>query len=265
MNASSRQPPVADVVLHDVRLKPWTEQQVVAHVLSRLAAAEGPRGGWIVTPNVDILRRISKDADVAALVRRASVMVADGMPLVWAAAVRGTPLPERVTGASLLERLCAGAAEDGRRVYLLGGASGVAETAARKLAERYPGLPAEGWSPPFRPHSSPEDLAEMRTRLAEAGAEIVFCGFGFPKQERIIAQLIADFPDAWFVGCGASVTFAAGQIPRAPAWMQRTGLEWLHRLYREPSRMFRRYLVDDLPFAGRLLFTALAHRLRSKS
>lgn len=251
----------APIDLAGVQIMPWTEEQVVTHVMTSLASASGARGGWIVTPNVDILRKISRDPAIAALARRATLTVADGMPLVWAAAIQRTPIPERVTGASLLERLCAAAAEHGRRVLLFGGAEGIADEAVRQLQRRYPGLMAAGWSPPFRAQATDDDLAQMRTRMRADGADLVFCGFGFPKQERIIAELVDDFPDTWFVGCGASVTFAAGHIPRAPGWMQRFGLEWVHRLYREPTRMFRRYIVEDLPFAVRLLAAALAKRI----
>jgi N-acetylglucosaminyldiphosphoundecaprenol N-acetyl-beta-D-mannosaminyltransferase len=111
-------------------------------------------------------------------------------------------------------------------------------------------------------HQHPE-LAAVTERLAQARPGIVYVGLGFPKQERVIAALSAALPDAWFIGCGAAIPFAAGTLPRAPQWMQRTGLEWLHRLMSEPRRLLRRYLVDDLPFAIRLLITsALAGQIR---
>ena len=107
-----------------------TEEQVVARVMEGLRIG---RGGWIVTPNVDICRQVSRDAEARALVGRASVVVADGMPLVWASRLGGEPLPERVTGASLIFSLSAAAAAGGRSVYLLGGEPGVPDKAAAEL------------------------------------------------------------------------------------------------------------------------------------
>jgi len=88
----------------------------------------------------------------------------------------------------------------------------------------------------------------------------VFCGFGFPKQERVIYALRDLLPDVWFVGCGAALNFLAGEVSRAPAWMQRIGLEWVHRLWKEPRRLFRRYVIDDIPFALELLYRAFRRR-----
>jgi exopolysaccharide biosynthesis WecB/TagA/CpsF family protein len=226
-----------------------SEEQVVARITAELA--EG-RGGWVVTPNIDICRRAGKDPAARDLVRGASLVVADGMPLVWAARLRGDPLPERVTGSSLIFTLTAAAAGHGRSVYLLGGEPGVPERAAAALARRFPGLRVAGTDAP----PAGFDVAEAGRRMAAARPDIVFVGLGFPKQERVIAALAPGLPGAWFIGCGAAIPFAAGALPRAPRWMQRAGLEWAFRLLSEPRRLFRRYLIDDLPFAVRLLLTA---------
>jgi N-acetylglucosaminyldiphosphoundecaprenol N-acetyl-beta-D-mannosaminyltransferase len=102
----------------------------------------------------------------------------------------------------------------------------------------------------------------VREALIAAAPRLVFVGLGFPKQDRLIATLRADLPGTWFVGCGAAIGFTAGAVRRAPGWMRRAGLEWLFRLAAEPARLARRYLVDDLPFALRLLACALLARLR---
>ena len=230
-----------------------SEEQVVARITADLAKS---RGGWVVTPNIDICRRVSQDPAVRDLVRGASLVVADGMPLVWAARLRGAPLPERVTGASLIFTLSAAAAAGGWSVYLLGGDPGVPERAAAGLARRYPGLKVAGTDAPPPGFG----VAEAGQRLAEARPDIVFVGLGFPKQERVIAAVAPGLPGAWFIGCGAAIPFTAGALPRAPRWMQQTGLEWAYRLASEPRRLFRRYLVDDLPFAARLLLGAALTR-----
>jgi N-acetylglucosaminyldiphosphoundecaprenol N-acetyl-beta-D-mannosaminyltransferase len=252
------------VDLLGVQFAPLTEDEVVERVIGALDGP-APCGGWILTPNVDVLRQMVADPEVARLVAPASLVVADGMPLVWASRLQRTPLPDRVTGASLLGSLCAAlAAGDGHSVYLLGGEPGAAEQAAERLHEQHPRLRAAGWSPPFGLEASASGLADFAAKITEAAPNIVFCGFGFPKQERVIAALHEQFRDVWFVGCGAAITFAAGRITRAPSWMQRTGLEWLHRLAKEPRRLFRRYVRQDAPFAAKLLVVS-ARRRRKRS
>jgi N-acetylglucosaminyldiphosphoundecaprenol N-acetyl-beta-D-mannosaminyltransferase len=232
-----------------VRFDALTEEQVVARIIDGLKNGEG---GRVVTPNIDICRRASQDPEARDLIRQASVVVADGMPLVWAARLRGDPLPERVAGASLIFSLSAAAAAGGWSVYLLGGEPGVPERAAAELARRSPGLQVAGTDAP----PPGFDPAGVRDKLEAARPDIVFAGLGFPKQERVIAAVAPALPGAWFIGCGAAIPFAAGALTRAPGWMQETGLEWAWRLASEPRRLFRRYLVEDLPFAVRLLVSA---------
>jgi N-acetylglucosaminyldiphosphoundecaprenol N-acetyl-beta-D-mannosaminyltransferase len=248
----------AHVNLLGVRLVPWTEREVVEHVFG--TNGHPRRGGWIITANVDILRQITRDPALRQLQTRATITVADGMPLVWASRIQRTPLPERITGAALLPILSAGAAQRGNSVYLLGGEAGVADAAASRLRSRHPGLRVAGWSPPFGIESTDAGLDQIRSRISANRPDIVFCGFGFPKQERVISRLLDSAPDAWFIGCGAALSFAAGRVSRAPVWMQRAGLEWLHRLFQDPRRLFRRYIIDDIPFAARLLFQSILRR-----
>ncbi|PZG03146.1 glycosyltransferase [Nonomuraea aridisoli] len=225
------------------------------------AALEAGRGGRIVTPNVDICRAVARDSTLRELVRSAEIVVADGMPLVWAARLLGRPVPERVTGADLLWSLSGLAARRGWPVHLLGGPPGAAAGAASTLSRRFPGLRVSGVSaPPYGFDATAEGRARVRREVVAARPRIVFVGLGFPRQDRLADELREDLPDAWFLGCGAAIAFAAGTLPRAPEWMRRAGLEWAFRLACEPRRLTRRYLVNDLPFAARLLTTALAAR-----
>ncbi|HEX4813034.1 MAG TPA: WecB/TagA/CpsF family glycosyltransferase [Nonomuraea sp.] len=228
-----------------------TEEQVVRRVA---AALEAGRGGRIVTPNVDICRLAAADPALRELVCSADLVVADGMPLVWAARLKGTPLPERVTGADLVWALGELAASRGWPVYLIGGPPGVPRRAADVLACRYPGLRVCGAdAPPYGFDATSEGRDAVRRKVVAARPRLVFVGLGFPRQDRLIAELADDLPGAWFLGCGAAIAFAAGTVRRAPEWMRRAGLEWAFRLAGEPGRLARRYLVDDLPFAARLL------------
>jgi N-acetylglucosaminyldiphosphoundecaprenol N-acetyl-beta-D-mannosaminyltransferase len=240
---------------------PLSEDQVVARIVGDL---EEGQGGLVVTANIDICRQVSRDPAVRDLISGASLVLADGMPLVWAARLRGDPLPGRVTGSSLIFTLSGAASGQGRAIYLLGGEPGVPERAAVELERRYPGLLVAGTdATPVGFDRRPDKLAAVRRRLEQARPDIVYVGLGFPKQDRVIAALAPGLPAAWFIGCGAAIPFAAGVLTRAPSWMQRLGLEWAHRLISEPRRLFRRYLVDDLPFAARLIITSAAARLRA--
>lgn len=239
-----------------------TEPEVVDRVMTALLAG---RGGWIATPNVDHLRRAARDERLAAMIRTADLSVADGAPVVWAARIACRPVPGRVTGADLLWSLSAAAAAAGRSIYLLGGEPGVPERAALALQAAYPELKVVGTcSPPRGFEHDPEQMAALREELMAKAPDLVFVGLGFPKQENVICGFHDDLPATWWLGCGAALPFAAGQLERAPAWMRPLGLEWLFRLAHEPRRLFRRYVLEDAPFALRLLGRALLVRLRDR-
>ncbi|WP_433271842.1 WecB/TagA/CpsF family glycosyltransferase [Actinosynnema sp. CS-041913] len=235
-----------------------SESGVADHVTRSWQRGEG---GAIVTANVDIVRAASRAPELAALIAESEMVVADGMPVVWAGRLAGVRVPERVTGASLVFTLSEAAAREGRSVYLLGGSDGIPEKAADVLRARYPGLRVAGTdSPRFGFDTDPEATAEAVAKVVEAKPDLVLVGLGFPKQERLIRLLRAELPEAWFLGCGAGIPMAAGEFRRASGVVQKMGAEWLHRLALEPRRLAKRYLRDDLPFAFRLLSDALRIR-----
>jgi N-acetylglucosaminyldiphosphoundecaprenol N-acetyl-beta-D-mannosaminyltransferase len=236
-----------------------TESRVVSVVRRALRRGEG---GRIITPNVDIVRQARRDAEIRSFLADATLVVADGMPLVWASRLGGTPLPERVTGSSLIWSLSAGLAADRRSIFVLGGDTpAVARRAATTLAGTNPGLRVAGHlSPEYGFDRDRRRLDEMCDAVVAAAPDLVFAGVGFPKQERVISRLRERLPHAWFLGCGMAVNWAAGRQRRAPAWMQRTGLEWTHRLCTEPRRLARRYLRHDAPYAVRLLLATATRR-----
>jgi N-acetylglucosaminyldiphosphoundecaprenol N-acetyl-beta-D-mannosaminyltransferase len=249
----------ATVPLMGLDVAAISELDTIQYVLDNVASG---RGGWICTANLDILRQWWQSAAVRDVVATADLVVADGMPLIWAGGLQGTPLPERVAGSTLLLSLTAAAARVGASVFLLGGNPGTAEIAARELTELSPDLRVAGTlCPPFGFDTDPEWLARIEWTLADAAPDIVYVGLGFPKQELLITELRERFPHAWFVGCGVSFSFVAGEIHRAPAIVQRLGLEWLHRMVQEPKRLCRRYLVHGMPFLVQLLSSALFVRV----
>jgi N-acetylglucosaminyldiphosphoundecaprenol N-acetyl-beta-D-mannosaminyltransferase len=219
-------------------------------------------GGWIVTPNLDILRQFTRCPESRRLILAASHRVADGQPIVWASRLVGRPVPGRVAGSDLVLSLPEAAARAGLSVFLLGGNPGVAAAAASRLEAQCPGLQRVGsYCPPRGFENDPTELAEIKKALKSARPALVLIGLGFPKQERLIRLLRPELPDTWFVGVGISLSFLAGDQPRAPAALQRLGLEWLHRLVHEPRRLFRRYVMQGFPFGIRLLTWAVRERV----
>ena len=232
--------------------------QLLDHLFEEL---DFGRGGWVITANLDFLRRFTKDHAMRALYAAADIRVADGMPLVWASRLTGAPVPERVAGSELIGLLTERAAREGRSLDVLGGAPGAARAAAEKLEARWPGLRIAGQGAP-RVSMPPraEEVEAIAAELARAQPDIVLVGLGSPKQELLIQALRPRFPRTWMMGVGISFSFVAGTVRRAPVWVQRAGLEWLHRLAQEPRRLARRYLIEDLPFSFELCARALMAR-----
>jgi N-acetylglucosaminyldiphosphoundecaprenol N-acetyl-beta-D-mannosaminyltransferase len=239
-----------------------SEADVVRYVIESLQVG---RGGWIVTPNIDICRQTRSNPADRALAESATLIVPDGMPLLWAARLRNERLPERVTGSSLIYSLTSAAQRSGRSIYLLGGKPGVPDLAGTELTRLYPSLKVAGAAaPPVGFDETAEGVTAIRDSLLLAAPDIVYVGLGFPKQERLIAHLAPAMPQTWFLACGAAIPFAAGTLSRAPKWMQRSGLEWIFRLLREPRRLFRRYVINDLPYAVGLLLPSVVYGIRAR-
>lgn len=211
----------------------------------------------IVTVNLDFVAIARRDADFRETLNAAELAVADGMPLVWASRLGAEPLPRRLTGVELVDECCRVAAETGTSVFLLGAAPGIADSAADKLRARFPGLRVAGvYAPPFGP-LTPEENERILGRITAARPDFLFVALGAPQQDVWIRanRHRLDVPVAMGVGC--VLDLLAGKVSRAPSWMQRSGLEWLFRLGQEPGRLWRRYILDDIPtlfwLVGRVL------------
>ena len=236
-------------------------------VATIVAGARSGTGGCVVTPNADILRQAWRAPELADYLCRADLVLCDGMPLVWASRLQGTPLPCRVPMSRLVYPLARACADSGLRLFLLGDTPSVTAGAARRLADAAPGLAVVGMhSPPFAAEHDEVALETAAAEIARSGADIVLCAMGFPKQERAMFHLRARLPRPWFLAVGGTLRMVAGETPHAPSWMAGLGLEWLHRLRLEPRRLARRYLVDDLPFvAGLLLRSARSGLARAEA
>ncbi len=208
---------------------------------------------YVVTANVDFLVQAQRDADLRRILVDADLVLCDGAPLVWASRWLGNSLPGRAAGSDLVPLLLQRAAVRGWKVFILGGAPAVTERAAQNIAKQYPTLPPISYySPPFRPlHEMNDD--EIARQICAAQPDLLLVSFGCPKQEKWVAAHYRKLLVPVTIGVGATVDFLAGQVKRAPRWMQKTGLEWSFRLIQEPKRLFRRYADDFRHFFPALL------------
>jgi N-acetylglucosaminyldiphosphoundecaprenol N-acetyl-beta-D-mannosaminyltransferase len=227
-------------------LAPLTLPQTV-DLIGAWVADRTPR--YVITANVHYAMLAHRDPRLGPVTRGAALVLADGMPLVWAARGR---LPERVAGSDLVPALCARAAERGHRVFLLGAAPGVAEQAAANLRTRFPGVRVVGTlAPPFRDLSAVETDGLIATVRA-ADPDLLFVAFGQPKGEFWVAEHYRALGVPVTMQVGATLDFLAGRVLRAPRWVQRVGLEWAYRMLREPRRLVGRYAQNGA-FVARMV------------
>jgi N-acetylglucosaminyldiphosphoundecaprenol N-acetyl-beta-D-mannosaminyltransferase len=222
-------------------------------VVEAIVAHARARGipGFVVTPNAHHVVLLQRDALLREIYENAFLVVPDGVPLLWAAALLGTPLPGRVNGTDLFEKLCARAAQEGLRVFLLGGRDGAAPAAAKRLTARHPALQICGmYAPPMNFENDPAESGRVVAEVTDARPDLLFVGLGAPKQEYWMYRNCAHAGVPVSLGIGVSFELVGGIVPRAPTWMQRTGLEWFYRLCAEPGRLWKRYLVTNAIFCA---------------
>jgi len=209
----------------------------------------------VVTPNVDHTVLLHEHARFRDAYHDADLVLADGHPIVWASRLLGRPLPERVPGSELVPQLFtrfdglaavdSASATAPLKVFLLGAAPGVAAKAAQKMKERWPHVKTVGiYSPPLGFENDADESNYILGRIALAQPDVVVVGLGAPKQEIWVYQHRNEIRAKIALCVGATIDFLAGEKNRAPRWMQRTGVEWLHRMCSEPRRLVKRYAKD---------------------
>jgi N-acetylglucosaminyldiphosphoundecaprenol N-acetyl-beta-D-mannosaminyltransferase len=216
------------------------------------------RGGHhrVITVNSEYIIAARYQPAFAAILRSASLAIADGAGVVLAARLLGTPVRGRVTGTDLLVPLAQRAARAGWRVFFLGAAPGVAGAAAQELQRQAPGLVVAGtWSGSPRP----VDDAEALRQIGEAHPDILLVAYGAPQQDFWLERCLCHTPATVGMGVGGAFDFLSGRKARAPRVLQRAGLEWLYRLWREPWRARRMLALPAM--ACLVVKTALARRL----
>lgn len=229
----------------------------LAQAVGRVEELWRTEGHQVVTANPEMVMVARESSERGLALRRAiegsSLVVADGIGVVLASRLLGTPLPERVPGIELSDRVLACAARQGKRVFLLGGRPGVARHAAERLAQRHPGLDVAGVR---HGYFGNDDNALVVQEIARSGAELMLVGLGVPRQELWIAEYMAATGVRVAIGVGGALDVFAGRVPRAPVAFRRLGLEWAYRLAREPRRIVR---MSALPrFAAAVLSDRVA-------
>jgi N-acetylglucosaminyldiphosphoundecaprenol N-acetyl-beta-D-mannosaminyltransferase len=205
-----------------------------------------------------------EDPEMRESLRRASLVLPDGMPVVWAAKLLGEELEDRVYGPELMLRYSDRCAERGYRVWLYGGRDQEAlAQLALSMRRRHPGINiVGGYSPPFRP-MTPEEDAGVVAQINDARPDVLWVGTGVPRQEKWMAYMRERLEVPVMCGVGAAFDFHAGRVSQAPRWMQQRGLEWIYRIAQEPRRLLPRYLYFNPRFVlafVRQLMTERRHR-----
>ena len=216
------------------------------------------RPAFIAHTNAHTLNLAYEDPGYKEVLRRADLVLNDGKGVMIAARIHGDAFPTDLNGNYFTPLLLQRAAERGWRVYFLGAGPGVAERAAEKVRGSVPGISIVGARDGY--FSSDE---EVIAAIKETEAELLFVAMGNPLQERWLDRCIARTGARVGVGVGATFDFLAGGMPRAPAWMRRVGLEWVYRLFREPKRLWRRYILGNPSFLLRNLKQRRAVRTRA--
>jgi N-acetylglucosaminyldiphosphoundecaprenol N-acetyl-beta-D-mannosaminyltransferase len=217
--------------------------------------------GYVCAAPVHALMVAQEDPEMRAALRDSTIVVPDGMPLVWASNLLGEKLADRVYGPELMLRYSDRCAERGHRVWLYGGRDqGSLVQLALSMRRRHPGIKiVGGYSPPFRPLTAEEEDTVV-AQINDARPDVLWVGIGVPKQEKWMAHMRDRLEVPVMCGVGAAFDFQAGRISMAPAWMQDRGLEWIYRIAQEPRRLLPRYLYTNPRFVVAFARQYLAQR-----
>lgn len=238
------------VQLFDIEIDRLRMPEAVERLMKWIHGESGRRHRYVVTPNTDHIVMLRENAEFRATYDDADLVVADGMPVVLASRLLPKRLPERVTGADLVPALYAAAtAEKPLTTYLLGAGPGVGERAAETIQQQWPHVKVVGtYSPPFGFEKDDAENARILEKVNATKPDVLVVGLGAPKQELWVHRFRNEI-DAKVSFCvGATIDFLAGEVKRAPRWMQRCGMEWLYRMLSQPRRLVKRYARDGWIF-----------------
>lgn len=237
-----------------VRIATLSRDDALEHLRGLAARDEAAHVAFV---NAHSLNTASRDPRYRAVLERSDLVLNDGAGVALAARMRGRRFPENLNGSDFSRDLLGLAARCGWPVFFLGGRPGVAETAARRLTADIPGLEVVGTR---HGYMDPEDGPAVAEQVRETGAVLLLVAMGNPLQELWIDRHLEESGAGLALGVGAFFDFSAGEVRRAPAWMNRAGIEWLHRLVLEPRRLWRRYVLGNPEFVARALWEAVVRR-----
>ncbi len=215
------------------------------------ALQEGTKG-YVCVTSVHGVMEAQRDPQFRDILNHALLVTPDGMPTVWVGRMQGNSMMKRVFGPDLMLEVCRRSVGAGIRHFLYGGNPGIADELAESLRRRFPGITMVGtFTPPFRPLEPSEQLA-LESQMEIALPDIVWVGLNTPKQEKFMAANFRQFPCKIMVGVGAAFDIHTGHVKDAPQWIKDAGLQWAHRLWQEPGRLWKRYLVNNSAFLAAL-------------
>jgi N-acetylglucosaminyldiphosphoundecaprenol N-acetyl-beta-D-mannosaminyltransferase len=250
LNATSRR-----VQLFGVEIDLYSMSEAVGIIMQWLCQPD-KNCKFVVTPNVDHIVKVQTDIGLQVSYKQAALVVTDGKPVVWAASLLGVNIPGTVPGSDLVPAIFDAAQTNKTtiKVYLLGAMPGVADRAKANIHEKWPMVNVVGTlSPDFGFDKNHKVSQEVCDIVNSSGAELLVLGLGAPKQELWVTQYAPHLKVKVALCVGATIDFLAGEKARAPMWMRKVGLEWLHRMLSEPKRLAKRYLIDAVVFP-RLIF-----------
>jgi N-acetylglucosaminyldiphosphoundecaprenol N-acetyl-beta-D-mannosaminyltransferase len=204
--------------------------------------------GYVCVTGVHGVMEAQRDPAFRSILNRALLVVPDGMPTVWVGRAQGHSQMRRVFGPDLMVDLCRTSQTNGLTHFLYGGKPGVPEQLARNLREWFPGIQIVGsYSPPFRSLSK-EERSQLEGTVKRLRPDLFWVGLSTPKQEIFMAENVGRLACGVMIGVGAAFDFHTGALRDAPQWIKNSGLQWAHRLYQEPGRLWKRYLVNNSTF-----------------
>jgi N-acetylglucosaminyldiphosphoundecaprenol N-acetyl-beta-D-mannosaminyltransferase len=219
---------------------------LAASIVDR-AVSDG-RKGYVCVTGVHGVMEAQHDSFFKQTLDRAMLVVPDGVPTVWMGHWEGFHEMGRVFGPDLMKEVCRQSVTTGRTHFLYGGRPGVVDQLKHILESWYPGIRVVGtYTPPFRPLSL-DEKSDLQAMFSELSPDIVWVGLSTPKQERFMAEYIHLLDCRIMIGVGAAFDIHTGLIKDAPQWMKSAGLQWFHRLCQEPSRLWKRYMVNNSAF-----------------
>jgi N-acetylglucosaminyldiphosphoundecaprenol N-acetyl-beta-D-mannosaminyltransferase len=220
------------------------------------ALAAGQKG-YVCVTGVHGIMEAQSDASLQRIINHSALTVPDGRPTVWVGWLHGLFHMRQVTGPDIMLKICELSAEKGYTHFFYGGNAGVADDLKNTLTRRFPGLKVVGtYCPPFRP-LSPAEEAALVLRVSAVRPDFFWVGLSTPKQEKFMDRYLPKLDTRIMLGVGAAFDIHTGRIKDAPYWMKLIGVQWLHRLYQDPKRLWKRYLINNPSFVYRIALELL--------